>query len=142
MKKIINAVMLSMAILVPQTNDLAFAKPIQDSEQLRVDDMLMLFMTPNIYEAIGDYYYPNILKVKPEIEPWHISVIDTHRVNGFRGFVFSITVEVEPSLGHHVPVGKDHLTFRVSVGPSVRLINHNHIASYGLPSELQEWAVR
>ncbi|WP_243735317.1 DUF3888 domain-containing protein [Paenibacillus turpanensis] len=99
----------------------------------------MLFLSNNIYEVVRDYYYPRILKLKPEIKPWHISVIDSERLNGFRGFIFQMTIEVEPSLGHGVPVGKDRITYQISVGPSEKLVNHTHLATYKLPEDLQEW---
>jgi len=113
--------------------------PTQDSPQLRTEDMLMLLLNNNIYEVIGNYYYPRILKLKPEVKPWHISVIDSRRLNGFRGFVFEITIEVEPSLGHGVRIGKDRITYQLSVGSSVKLVNHTHLATYNFPEDIQEW---
>lgn len=139
MKKHITAIALSLMLILPQYTVLSAPYPTQDTEQLRLQDMLMLFLIPNIYEAVGNFYYPNMLKIKPEIEPWRITVIDTQRMNGFRGFILSITIEVEPSLGHHVPVGKDRITFRISVGPSVKMEKYMHLTTYKLPSDLQEW---
>lgn len=131
--------MLAISFIMPQTNTHAAPKPTHDSSQLRVEDMLMLFLIPNIYEVVGDFYYPHILKLKPEIEPWHITVVETNRLNGFRGFLLSITIEVEPTLGHHVPVGKDRITYQVSYGPSAKMVNYTHLATYELPSDLHEY---
>lgn len=139
MKKWMIAFMLSLMLITPQVIVHSAPKPTQDSMQLRIEDMLMLFLAANIYEVVGDYYYPRILKLKPEIKPWHITVIDSQRVNGFRGFIFLITIEVEPSLGHGVLVGRDRITYRISVGPSAQLVSHTHLATYELPAELQEW---
>lgn len=99
----------------------------------------MIFLTPYIYDAVGDYYNPKILKIKPVIEPWRIDVIETKRENGFRGLILLITLEVEPTIGQHVFVGKDRITYQISVGPSVKLVNHTHLATYELPADLQEW---
>jgi len=130
----------SVLLTVPfQTITVSAATPDQDSTELRLQDILILILSPNIYKVVGDYYYPRILKVQPEIEPWRITVIDTKRLNGFRGFLLSITIEVEPSMGHHVPVGKDRITYQISVGPSVKLVKYSHLQTYELPSDLQEW---
>jgi hypothetical protein len=122
-----------------QTKYVLADKPIQDSEELRLQDMLMNLLTPYIYEVLDNYYRANILKTfSPAIEPWKIEVIETKRINGFRGFILEITFDIEPTDGgHHVPLGKDRLTFRVSYGPSVELIKHVHIATYHLPLGLQ-----
>lgn len=114
----------------------------QDSEQLRLQDMLMMFLIPHIYEDVGAIYYPHILSIKPEIEGWKINIINTERVNGFRGFILEITLEVEPTMGHHVPVGKDCFTYQISYGPSVKLISSRHLDTYTLPDDLQQFQAR
>nr|WP_245644941.1 DUF3888 domain-containing protein [Peribacillus loiseleuriae] len=115
-------------------------KPAQDSEEIRLQDMLMNMLTPYIREDLNKYYYPKILKdFSPQVSPWLIEVIETRRVNGFRGLIMEITVDIEPDDGgHHVPVGKDRMTYRISYGPSVELIKHTHLATYDLPPEVQE----
>jgi hypothetical protein len=112
--------------------------PIQDSEQLRLQDMLVQFLIPSIREVVINYYNPNILNVNPDIEPWRIELINTKRINGFRGFILQITIDVQPSVGHHVPVGKDRITYQISYGPSVSLINYAHLETYKLPSDLEQ----
>lgn len=60
-------------------------------------------------------YRPNILKTfSPEITPWKIEVIEAKRINGFRGFKLEFLFEIEPTAGHHVSVGKERLTYRIS----------------------------
>ena len=121
-----------------QTNMASANQPVEDSEELRLQDMLMNLLTPYISEVLDNYYRPNILKTfSPEITPWKIKVTENKRINGFRGFKLEISFEIEPTAGHHVPVGKDRLTYRISYGPSVELINHTHLATYDLPPELQ-----
>lgn len=138
MRKTILAFMLVITIITSfQTKAEAISKPTQDSEQLRLQDMLMNLLTPYIRENLDKYYRPNIVKnFSPEIEPWKIEVIQTRRINGFRGLILEITFEIEPSTAHHVSIGRDRMTYRISYGPEVKLINHTHLKTYKLPSDL------
>jgi hypothetical protein len=106
-------------------------EPTQDSEELRLQDMLMNLLTPNINEVLEKYYGANA----PSVTPWKIKIIETTRVQHFRGFILDITFDIEPTTGHHVSVGKDRMTFRISNGPSVELIEYKHLATYDLPPE-------
>lgn len=110
------------------------SEPLQDSVELRLQDMLMIMLTPNIKEVLESYYGPNT----PGITPWKIKIIQTKRVQHFRGFILDITFEIEPTTGHNVSIGKDRITYRISFGPEVELIEHTHIETYDLPHELQE----
>jgi len=139
MKKTLFSFILFFVLITSfQTTTASSSKPTQDSEELRLQDMLMNLLTPYISKVLDDYYRPNILKTfSPEITPWKIEVIETKRINGFRGLILEITFDIEPTAGHHVPVGRDRLTYRISYGPSVELIKHTHLATYDLPPELQ-----
>jgi len=119
---------------------LAINEPTQDSDELRLQDMLMLMLTPYIEKDLNNYYYPKILKdFSPHVTPWEIEVIETRRVNGFRGFKLQITFEIEPTDGGHwIPVGKDRMTYEISYGPEVKLINHTHLMTYELPKKFQK----
>lgn len=47
-----------------------------------------------------------------------------------------ISFDIEPTYGgHHVPVGKDRMTYRISYRPKVKLISHTHLATYKYPPE-------
>jgi hypothetical protein len=87
---------------------------------------------------LHNYYYLKILKdFSPVVAPWEIEVIETRRVNGFRGFILEITFVIDPTDGGHwVPIGKDRMTYEISSGPRVKLINHTHLKTYELPTEL------
>ena len=113
------------------------AKPTQDSEELRLQDMLMSMLTPYIEKDLRNYYYPNIIKdFSPIVAPWMIEVKETRRVNGFRGFKLQITFEIEPTDGGQwIPIGKDRMTYEITSGPTVKLINHTHLKTYKYPSE-------
>ena len=133
MKKMLITFVLALVLITSfQTTTVSSVKPTQDSEELRLQDMLMLMLTPYIQKDLISYYRPKILKdFAPQVTPWMIEVIETRRVNGFRGFLLEITFEIEPTDGgHHIPVGRDRMTYQISVGPEVKLINHTHLKTY------------
>jgi hypothetical protein len=135
MKKMLTVFILSLVLATLfQIKLVSASEPTQDSEELRLQDMLIIMLTPNIREVLENYYGPNT----PGITPWKIKIIENKRVLHFRGFILVITFEIEPTTGHNVAIGKDRITFRISYGPSVELIKHTHLATYDLPSELQE----
>ncbi|MDQ0198972.1 DUF3888 domain-containing protein [Neobacillus ginsengisoli] len=132
MKKILIAFILSLFVVtIFQTGWASANEPTQDSEELRLQDMLMCMLTPNINKVLEKYYGPNT----PGVTPWKIKIIETRRVQHFRGFILDITFDIEPTTGHNVSVGKDRMTFRISYGPSIELIEHKHLATYDLPPE-------
>ena len=120
-----------LAITSFQTTTASADKPTQDSEELRLQDMLMIMLTPYIREDLNKYYHPKILKdFYPQVTPQNIDVVETKR-NHLFGNVLEITFEIEPDDGgHHVPVGKDKMTYQISYGPEVKLINHTHLKTY------------
>ncbi|WP_155591219.1 DUF3888 domain-containing protein [Lysinibacillus cavernae] len=137
MKRILLVFILSLALVTSfQTRTVSLSEHAQDSSELRLQDMLMLMLTPYIEKDLRSYYNPNILKdVSPFVTPWKIELIETKR-NHFRGFNMQITFEIEPTDGgHHIPVGKDRMTYEISAGPEVKLINHTHLKTYKYPPE-------
>jgi hypothetical protein len=100
--------------------------PDKDSRELMFQDMLMLFLLPHIDKKIGEIY-STLLTESPMVYPYFVDVTDVKRVNGFRRFDFLITLEVVPTVGPHIPVGKDRLTFRMNSGPSVKLESFKHL---------------
>jgi hypothetical protein len=114
MKKMLSGFILCLVFITSyQTTTVSSAKSTQDSDKLRLQDMLMNMLTPYIEKDLRNYYYPNILKdFSPIVAPWKIEVSETRRVNGFRGFILEITFEIEPTDGGHwVPIGKDRMTY-------------------------------
>jgi hypothetical protein len=141
MKKLVIVFLSTLLIIFPSlTNaEIVTASPIQvekDSTNLQLQDMLMLMLLPQIREDVVKYYKP-ILTVTPDMVPWKIVVVETKRENGFRGFILSITLDVEPTVGQYVPVGKERIKYLISYGPSVKLVKYTHLKTYNLPSELQ-----
>ncbi|MEK8198365.1 DUF3888 domain-containing protein [Lysinibacillus sp. FSL M8-0134] len=136
MKKGLSALIISITLVLfflPKTG-IGINEPTQDSNALRMQDMLML--TPYIEKDLSNYYYPKILNdFSPQVIPWKIEVIETRRVNDFRGFILQITFEIEPTGIQYNPVGKDRMTYEISYGPEVKLINHTHLKTYKYPPE-------
>ena len=136
MKKMLLVFICSL-VLVPsfQTISASTTEPTEDSNELRLQDMLMLLLTPYIEEDLTNYYSKIRKDVSPHVTPWKIEVIDTKR-NHFRGFKMQITFEIEPTDGGQwIPIGKDRMTYEISSGPVVKLIHHTHLKTYKYPPE-------
>lgn len=134
MKKIFSIFIILIIFNIPFETTASVIKtikdPTEDSDQLKLQDMLMNMLDPYILKDLHDYYYPNISKYIA-IAPWKIEVIETKRMNHFRGFILQITFDIEPTNGGHwISIGKDRMTYEISVGPRVKLINHTHLATY------------
>ena len=136
MKKMLFVFILFLVLITSSV--VSSAKPTLDSEELRLQDMLMNMLIPNIEKDLRNYYYPNVVKdFSPIVAPWLIEVKETKRVNGFRGFKLQITFEIKPTDGGQwVPIGKDRMTYEITAGPTVKLINHTHLETYEYPPEL------
>ncbi|MGM0883437.1 MAG: DUF3888 domain-containing protein [Bacillota bacterium] len=117
--------------------DSVLSTPRQDSTELQLQDMLMLLLLPHINDAVNTYYQQFLNEV-PLVYPYQIDVIQIQRVNGFRGFIFGITIEVTPVVGPHISVGKDRITFQISAGPSVKLLRYTHLEDFELPPHWQD----
>ncbi|MEK5431573.1 DUF3888 domain-containing protein [Lysinibacillus sp. FSL R7-0073] len=138
MKKMLITFVLSLVFITSfQSTADTSSEPTQDSEELRLHDMLMLMLTPHIEKDLRSYYNPKIFKdVSPFVTPWKIDLIETKRKNGFRGFIIQITFEIEPTDGgQYISLGKDRMTYEISPGPEVKLINHTHLKTYKYPPE-------
>ncbi|MDQ6420466.1 DUF3888 domain-containing protein [Paenibacillus sp. LHD-117] len=141
MKRIIIAVFLTVVLsqLSPmQLNaETSYHTPHEDSKELRLQDMLMNFLNPYINDAVEDYYQRLLLE-PPLVYPYLVDVVDSKRINGFRGFILSITLDVTPVVGPHISVGEDRLMFEISAGPEVNLVNYTHLKTYDLPPHFQD----
>lgn len=139
MKKGLSALIISITLVLfflPKTG-YGINEPTQDSNELRLQDMLIIMLAPYIEKDLTSYYYPKISRdFYPHVTPWKIEVIETERVNGFRGFKLQITFVIEPTDGgQYIPLGKDRMTYEISYGPDVKLINHTHLKTYKYPPE-------
>ena len=137
MKKMLSVFILFLALTTPfQSTTVSSNKLTQDSEELKLQDMLMLMLTPYIEKDLTEYYYPEISRdFPPHVTPWKIELIETRR-NHFRGFQMQVTFVIEPTDGgQYIPLGKDRMTYEISSGPEVKLINHTHLKTYKYPPE-------
>lgn len=127
MKKII-VLVIAMVILTQQPSTAKMDERPQESRELMFQDMLMLFLLPHINTKIAEIY-SDILTESPLVYPYFVEVEQVQRVNGFRGFHFSITLDVIPVVGPHISVGEDRMTFDISpTNPdNVKLIGWKHI---------------
>jgi hypothetical protein len=115
------------------------SEPQKDSQQLQFQDMLMLFVLPEIDKAIADYY-SNWLTTKPVVYPYMINIVKSERLNGFRGYDFKITLEVTPVVGPHISVGKDRLTLEITptIPQMVKMVKYQHLTTEPLPPHWQK----
>ncbi len=105
-----------------------------DSRLLQYQDMIMVLLSPEIDKAVAEYYSGKLTET-PVVYPYQIEVTEVERVNGFRGFHFSIAIIVNPVVGPHISVGKDQLIFQVSptINNKIKLIQYEHIETHDLP---------
>jgi hypothetical protein len=110
----------------------------QDSKEMMVNDILMLFLSPEIEKAVNNYY-SEIFTHPPAVYPYEIEIVNVERIGGFRTFQFLITLEITPVFGAHISVGKDRLIFEIAptLPNQIKLNKFEHLESYELPPHLQ-----
>ena len=110
--------------LSEQTSNPDSNKPLEDSRELQLQDMLILSLLPQMQEKLTRVY-ADIITVPPVIHPDYVNVKSIERVAAFRGFDFLITLDAKPIVGPHIPVGEDLLTYRISsVGVELKNLEH------------------
>lgn len=137
-KKLVPIVIFLLLVFSWQLPTHSETLPTDDSEELRIKDMFMLFLSPEIDKAVSDYY-SDFYDTTPLVYPYQIKVISTERIGGFRTFHFLITLEVTPVVGPHVSVGKDKLIFEISptLPGQIKLKEYKHIETHDLPPNWQ-----
>ncbi|KEF35925.1 Protein of unknown function (DUF3888) [Schinkia azotoformans MEV2011] len=111
--------------LSEQTSNADGNKPLEDSRELQLQDMLVLILLPHMQEKLTGVY-ADVITVPPVIHPDYVNVKSIERVAAFRGFDFLITLDAQPIVGPHIPVGEDVLTYRIS-SVGVELKNFEHL---------------
>lgn len=126
-KKLIITLLILAFVIQADPGYGAVKKPVE-SRELQFQDMLMLFLLPHLEKKLAEIYLP-YLTAPPQLYPYFIDVISVKRVNGFRGFDFLITLEVTPTVGPHIAVGKDRLTFEIAptFPDNVKFISAKHL---------------
>ncbi|WP_248928005.1 DUF3888 domain-containing protein [Paenibacillus hamazuiensis] len=108
-----------------QTSNAAGSKPLEDSRELQLQDMLVISLLPHMQEKLAEVY-ADIITIPPVIHPDSVNVKNIERVAAFRGFDFLITIDAQPMVGPHIPVGEDVFTFRIS-SAGVEIKNYEHL---------------
>lgn len=114
----------------------SYYQPPEESKEELVMDLFFSLLLPDIQEAVS-HYYSDYLTTSPLVYPYQINILKMERTNGYRGFIFLVTVEITPVVGAHNPVGKDQLTFLITPG-EVKLKKFQHIETYELPPNWQD----
>ena len=112
-------------------------QPAEESQEELMMDLFLSLLLPDIQKAVSNYYADS-LTISPLVYPYDIKILNMERTNHYRGFLFSVTIEVSPVVGAHNPVGKDQLTFSIAAGSGVSLKNFKHIETYELPPNWQD----
>ena len=113
-----------------------YYQPAEKSKEELMMDLFFSLLLPNVQEAVSNYY-SDYLTTSPLVYPYQIKILKMERTNGYRGFMFLVTIEVTPVVGPHNPVGRDQLTF--SITPSeVLLKEFKHLETYELPPNWQD----
>ncbi|MFK9094288.1 DUF3888 domain-containing protein [Bacillus salipaludis] len=114
-------------------------KPPQDTKEMMVHDILMLFLGPEIDKAVSKYY-SKYLTYSPSVYPYQVEIVNLKRIGGFRTFHFLITLEITPVVGPHISVGKDRLTFEIAptiIPGQIKLKKFEHLETHELPPHWQ-----
>ncbi|WP_028552334.1 DUF3888 domain-containing protein [Paenibacillus sp. UNC451MF] len=111
--------------LLEQTSNAAGNKPLEDSKELQLQDMLVSLLLPHMKEKLAEVY-SDVISIPPVVNPDSVDVKSIKRVAAFRGFDFLITIDAQPIVGPHIPVGEDVLTYRISPA-GVELKNFEHL---------------
>jgi hypothetical protein len=121
------AILISLVAMQPSSCNAVVEKPLEDSKELQLQDMLVLLLLPQMREKLADIY-SDILSISgsPDIYPYFVDVKHIDRVNGFRGFNLLITLIARPTVGPHIPVGEDVFKYRIS-SAGVKLESFEHL---------------
>lgn len=129
--------MLFLMTSIPSHAEPNYYQPAEKSKEELMMDLFLSLLLPDIQKAVS-HYYADFLTESPLVYPYQIKILNMERTNGYRGFMFSVTVEVTPVVGPHIPVGKDQLTFSIGAGSGVSLKSFKHIKTYELPPNWQD----
>lgn len=106
--------------------------PAEGSVEELYKDIIVTLIQPYITEEISKQYGMLILYDLSSIEFLEIERSE------YRTFNFLIKLQVEPFLGAHNTVGLDEITIKIA-GDNPKIINFEHIKSFPLPPQLEEY---
>jgi hypothetical protein len=106
--------------------------PKEGSVEELYKDIIARLIAPYIDKEIEKFYG------KPYMyDLWSIKFLRIGRLNGYRSFAFTITVEVRPFIGAHNIIGIDEMTIRIEDEHPI-VENFRHIRSFPVPEHLQK----
>ncbi|MBO0602231.1 DUF3888 domain-containing protein [Sporosarcina sp. E16_3] len=107
-----------------------YYQPAEKSKEELMMDLFFSLLLPDVQKSVSNYY-SDYLYTSPMVYPYQIKILKMEMTNGYRGFMFLVTIEVTPVVGPHIPVGRDQLTFTIT--PSeVILKSFKHMETYEL----------
>lgn len=113
-----------------------YYQPAKESDEELVMDLFFSLLLPTVQDEVCKYYSDSLTEC-PMVYPYEIKILKMERTNHYRGYIFSVTIEVTPVLGAHNPVGRDQLTYKIT--PSdVTLEQFKHQKTFELPPHLQD----
>lgn len=92
-------------------------------------DIFVTLLLPCIEEAVENYYGQPF-----SVAPYWVRILKVERSNGYRTFLFEITIEVVPYYGPHNSVGVDHITIKVGANKAI-VEKFEHVKSYKIPAK-------
>lgn len=110
-------------------------QPTEKSQEELMMDMFLSLLLPTIQEDVANYY-SDYLTTSPLVYPYEVKILNMERENNYRGYLFSLTIEVLPMLGAHNAVGRDQLTYTIDP-TEVTLTEFEHLESFELPDHLK-----
>ena len=138
MRKILFVPLLLILLLLAPIGTIAESdvyQPAEKSQEELMMDMFLSLLLPTIQEDVANYY-SDYLTTSPLVYPYEIKILNMERTNNYRGYLFSISIEVLPMLGAHNPVGRDHLTYTINPAEAA-LKEFKHLESFELPEHLK-----
>jgi len=100
----------------------------------RLKSIVIGFLMPEIDMAVSKFYKP-YLRIKPTVATYQC--VEITRIEG-EGPRCIVTIEIEPYVGPHEPVGKERMTFIIGHWGEVIIKQYEHLKSYDLPPHLQD----
>jgi hypothetical protein len=127
----------SFAINSKQLESSKFNTSKGSKEELYQDIFITLLM-PYIDKSIDNYYGKYFIYLLG-VDPWNVKILNIERPNGNRTSFFILRLEFVTYVGPHNSVGRDQVTIAVKYGSEPKVEKFEHIESYPLPPNYQNY---
>ena len=98
-------------------------------------DLFVTMLYPHVEKAIGDFYSEYMTDLPGE-DPYSYKFISIEKEEELN-YSFIVVLEVQPYIGPHLSVGRDRITFKISLD-GVYIDNFEHLETYELPPNYQD----